>query len=82
MSDLRKLCSLSVVDLSEPSFVYKTCELLRRLERTPDAPEWRFRQKLGAYVLLDRLRIPHAKVQATLDRPDQLTPDHLAAQSS
>lgn len=68
---------IDAVSNKNPSFVYKTSELLRRRERTRDEPQWRFKEKLGAYVLLDRLRIPHAKVRGTLDGLDRLTPDHL-----
>lgn len=75
------LVSLTATPLAikrEPSFTYKTCELLRRRQRTPDDPRWLVTKKPGAYALLDRLRVRHAKVRATLEGLDQLTPAHLA----
>lgn len=61
-----------------PSFAYKAREVLRHRALTPDHPRWRVTEKLGAYLLLDRLGVPHAEVYDVIRGHQTLTPRHLS----
>lgn len=62
---------------SPPSFSYKCREFLHKMALNPDAECYRASTKLGAYLLLDRIGVGHARVYGVLDGIDQLTPEQL-----
>ncbi|MFV2197963.1 ATP-grasp fold amidoligase family protein [Nocardiopsis sp. LOL_012] len=62
---------------SAASFAYKCRELLQKRDLAPDAEYYRATTKLGAYLLLDRIGVGHARVHTVLEGIDNLTEEHL-----
>ncbi|WP_158613016.1 ATP-grasp fold amidoligase family protein [Nocardiopsis sp. Huas11] len=62
---------------SPPSFSYKAREFLQKMALNPDSAHYRVTTKLGAYLFLDRIGVPHAEVYGLLRGIDGLTPRHV-----